>query len=134
MKVAEVSTALGISKGAVRKAIARGTLAARVVTDEPVARGSGTLGGTYDVDPAEVERYRRAHLDTRTRGSVPLVTIHLPMDMGAVGRILAVVAETFPGSRVTKTENGSILVTDEPDDRPAVDVEVVIGSEETVQE
>lgn len=114
MKVAEVSAALGISKGAVRKAIARGTLAARVVTDEPVARGSGSLGGTYDVDPAEVERYRRAHLGARAPGGVPIVTVHLPMEMGAVGRILAVVAEEFPASRVTRTENGSILVVDDP--------------------
>lgn len=60
MEVSEVAEALGMSKGAVRKAIARGTMKARVVIGGP--RGNGTAKGYYDIDPAEVERYRIAHL------------------------------------------------------------------------
>ena len=60
MKVDEIATALGMSKGAVRKAIARGKMKATVVVGGP--RGTGTATGYYDVAPEEVERYRAEHL------------------------------------------------------------------------
>jgi excisionase family DNA binding protein len=68
LTVPEVAVALGVSKTAVRKAIARGTMKATVIVGGP--RGSGTLNGYYDVEPAEVERYRREHLG-RTLGREP---------------------------------------------------------------
>ncbi len=60
MDVAEAAESLGMSKGAVRKAIARGTIKAKVVLGGP--RGAGTLGGYYVIEPEEVERYRIGHL------------------------------------------------------------------------
>lgn len=53
MTVDEAASALGVSRSAVRKAIARGTLAARLEE------------GRYRVAPAEVERYRVEHLLAR---------------------------------------------------------------------
>jgi len=49
-----------MSKGAVRKAIARGTMKASVVVGGP--RGNGTAAGYYVVAPEEVERYKTEHL------------------------------------------------------------------------
>jgi hypothetical protein len=60
VEVPEVAAALGTSPGAVRKAIARGTMKAKVVLGGP--RGGGTLHGYYEVEPEEVERYRTQHL------------------------------------------------------------------------
>jgi predicted transcriptional regulator len=57
MDVPQVAEALGMSKGAVRKAIARGTIKAIVVVGGP--RGGGTLYGYYVVEPQEVERYKK---------------------------------------------------------------------------
>lgn len=59
MEVEQVATSLGMSKGAVRKAIARGTMKATVIVGGP--RGGGTLYGYYVVAPEEVERYRNEH-------------------------------------------------------------------------
>lgn len=69
MTVPEIAVRLGVSKDAVRRAIKRGKMEARV---EPgalprpgtVGRGSppgsgGTLGGYYVVTSEEVERYAR---------------------------------------------------------------------------
>jgi excisionase family DNA binding protein len=71
LTVPEVAAALGCSKGAVRKAIKRGTMKATVVIGGP--RGGGTLHGYYEVTPEEVERYRREHLG-RTLGRPPTPT------------------------------------------------------------
>jgi len=60
MEVPEVAASLGTSAGAVRKAIARGTMKAKVVLGGP--RGGGTLRGYYVVEEEEVERYRTQHL------------------------------------------------------------------------
>jgi hypothetical protein len=60
LDVPEVASSLGMSKGAVRKAIARGTMAASVVAGS--AHGGGKLKGHYQVAPEEVERYRAEHL------------------------------------------------------------------------
>lgn len=68
MQVPEVAASLGVSKTAVRKAIKRGTMKATVVLGGP--RGGGTLYGYYEVEPEEVERYRREHLG-RTLGRIP---------------------------------------------------------------
>lgn len=48
--VMETAQALGVSRSAVRKAIARGTLRAERRDD-----------GSYAVEPAEIERYRAEH-------------------------------------------------------------------------
>ena len=50
MTVDEVARSLGIGRQGVRKAIARGTLPARL--------GVGKYGPEYDVSPVDVERYR----------------------------------------------------------------------------
>ena len=60
MDVPKAAETLGMSKGAVRKAIARGTMVATVVAGGP--RGGGTLRGYYEITPEEVERYRTEHL------------------------------------------------------------------------
>ena len=56
MEVAEIAESLGMSKDAVRKAITRGTMKAKIVIGGP--RGTGTAEGYYVVEPEEVERYR----------------------------------------------------------------------------
>lgn len=63
MEVSEIAKELGMSPGAVRKAIARGTMRASVA--EYTTRGSGSLRGHYVVDRDEVERYKREHRTSR---------------------------------------------------------------------
>lgn len=57
LDVTAVAAALGVKRSAIRKAIARGTLAARRVE-------SGT-GYKYVIDATEVDRYAREHRVTR---------------------------------------------------------------------
>jgi hypothetical protein len=61
--VPAVALSLGVSKTAVRKAIARGTMKATIIDGGP--RGGGTLRGYYEVEPEEVERYRAENLGKR---------------------------------------------------------------------
>lgn len=68
LNVQEAAEALGISKSAVRKAIARGKMNATVIVGGP--RGSGTADGYYVVSEEEVERYRTQHLG-RMLGRAP---------------------------------------------------------------
>lgn len=56
LTVDEAAKTLGVKRSAVRKAIARGTLAARLA---PTKYG-GERGGYY-IAPDEIERYRAAH-------------------------------------------------------------------------
>ena len=42
----------------------------------------------------------------------PIVSFHLPLDMGAVGRILAVIAKEYPDAVVG--ENMTVLASEEP--------------------
>lgn len=55
MGVSAAAAALGMTPGAVRKAIVRGTLAATLAA-------GGRRGSEYAISDAEVERYRRDHL------------------------------------------------------------------------
>lgn len=60
LTVGEIAEQLGVSRDAVRKAITRGKMKAKVIVGGP--RGSGTLGGYYVVAQSEVDRYRVEHL------------------------------------------------------------------------
>lgn len=57
MNVHEVAEALGATKTAIRKAIARGVLPARLVP--------GPRGPEYQVEPTDVEAYRANHRKPR---------------------------------------------------------------------
>lgn len=61
MNVTQAAEALGSTKTAVRKAIARGTLAA---TKQPAVQ-AGPFDFAYDITPEEVERYRADHRTPR---------------------------------------------------------------------
>jgi len=61
--VRDAARALGVSRHAVRKAIVRGTLPARLV------------GRSYEIDPAAVETYGRDHLRADDPGRRAYATV-----------------------------------------------------------
>lgn len=62
MGVAEAARRLGTSRGAVRKAIARGTLNATLLQVKRLDGSTWRRWPEYAIDDAEVERYRRDNL------------------------------------------------------------------------
>ena len=60
MTITEAAKAIGVSKSAVHKAISRGQLAATLKPGRTYGPGGMASTFQYDIDPAEVERYRAA--------------------------------------------------------------------------
>lgn len=65
LTVSRAARELDVTRGAVKMAIQRGTLAAHRV------KAPNAQGFYYVIDVAEVERYRREHLKSRSESEVP---------------------------------------------------------------